>query len=456
MQIESLVFLSLFLIFCLAIGIIQGRKVTSFESYFLSRGHFGSAALTCTIIASFIGGGSILGTIEKSYFDGFYPFCALLGFVAQLTLVGIILPRHLSRMGSVVTIGDLLDHHYGNWAKKLVAALWALFSFGILSVQIKGMGQILAGVSELSLVLCILISGFCLIFYCSIGGIRAVVYTDVLQFITMFIILPLGLWQITANLNDTSLIGNAFDFAVFEQPGSWNKTALVSAFIGFLAGDALIPPVMQRILIAKNPQQVRSTFYLGAFGAALLILTASCIGVILSKISSVSGEEIMQVYFASLGSHFMKALSTVGLFAVVISSADTYLNATAVMIVKDLIGSSRLSLGQLVTILIGSIAIAISLFVPNLFDMLLFVYKFWGPIVVVPVTALIINKPLTSGELKISIALSITTVVGWNILDLETLWSISDVVAGIGVSLVVFLASQTRWVTNKEIKFFRS
>ena len=44
-------------------------------------------------------------------------------------------------MGSVVTIGDLLDHHYGNWAKKLVAALWALFSFGILSVQIKGMGH---------------------------------------------------------------------------------------------------------------------------------------------------------------------------------------------------------------------------------------------------------------------------------------------------------------------------
>lgn len=437
---QAILFVTGFLLVFLVIGLRQANAITTFEQFALSRGQFGEFTLTCTIVASFVGGGAVIGTIEKAYASGFYPLFALTGFILQLLLVAVIFPRALPQLGQVVTLGDVLSTYYGEWARKLVSLLWLVFSFGVLAVQMKAMGEIVHGVSQLNLVLGVLVGGGVVVAYCMLGGIRAVIYTDVIQFVAMFLVLPLSLYYLISHVVGIDAFAETALYALYQQPKSWDKVALLSAFIGFLGGDAFIPPVIQRVLVARNVRQLQRTYNLGAVGALMIITVATLIGIALSNIASSTDVGVMTLFFATLQG-WMKILAMLGLFAVVISSADTYLNATTVVVVKDLLNTQSLKLCRSVTVLIGVVEILVALLVPNLFDILLFVYKFWGPIVVVPVLVLLLGKPMAMPWFKLSVVLSSVTVLLWNVFQLQVLIQVSDVVAGICVSGLVCLLS---------------
>ncbi len=433
-----MVFFITFLFLCVLVGVFQREKVSSFERFTLSRGTFSSFAIICTITASFTGGGSIFGTIEKSYTTGFYALCAICGFFVQLLLVAYIASRSPKSYNHAMTLGDIFDHHYGSWLKKIIALLWVCFGFGILSIQIKVMGSIFAGYSGLSLLTCTLLGGAFLLAYCTLGGIRAVIYTDVIQLITMFIILPFCLIYIVFTKVGVDPFLAAITIAITEQPKSWDMYALGSAFIGFVAGDAFIPPVVQRFLMAKNQKQIVKTFSMGAFGFLFLVICASCIGIALAQLPHIKfGNSTSS--FIHVFDDWLQPFVAIGFFAVVISSADSYLNALVTTVTKDLFNSSSVKLCHILTLVTGGASLLCAVFLNNFFDILLFLFKFWGPIIVVPLSGLIMGKYIKDNHLKVCLAISALTLILWNVFSLEVKTGMSDVLVGLVISLIVFL-----------------
>src|SRR5699024_7788670 len=81
------------------------------------------------------------------------------------------------------------------------------------------------------------------------------------------------------------------------------------------------------------------------------------------------------------------------LLAVVMSTASSYLNSTAVVLVKDiyqpfirpgLSSRHRLWLERVITVAVGVLATLFAVSVPSIVDALLYSYSLWAPTVIIP------------------------------------------------------------------------
>jgi solute:Na+ symporter, SSS family len=142
-------------------------------------------------------------------------------------------------------------------------------------------------------------------------------------------------------------------------------------------------------------------------------------------------------------------VALLGFIAVIMSSADSYLNAAAGALVNDLalpLGiplsqKQTLSLAKWTTLALGGISMYFAIAVQDILDILLKTYQFWGPTLVVPLIAILANKPLPLWGFWSSVLSGGLTVVVWNQFDLESSTHLSALIAGLVVNVSVYSMS---------------
>lgn len=434
----------------LIIGINAARKISTFPQYALSRGFFSTFALVTTVVASFIGGGTIIGTGEKTMTAGLFPAYGLMGFIIQLLLTGYLLSKKTYRLKNILTVGDLFQLHYGTWAKKVVGILWLIFSLGIIAAQISSMGRIISPMLSTSFFTAVLLGGGILIIYTFFGGIRAVVMTDVLQFIVMVLFIPLVVGYVILVQVGWEPFMAALSAAALPDLSSMSLEAVASAFVGFALGDALIPPVIQRLLMCKNIKQTQHMMIGGACFSFIFIFLAAFLGIAASQLTHDPSTPFVTQTLQMLPPAW-QPIWAIALMAVVLSSADTYLNSSSISLTEDLLPTPenrKLRTAQVTTLLLGVTAIIISLYVPSVYDMLLFTYKFWGPLILVPLLGILFNKTISKTQLMVVFGLSGSIVMIWHFFDLETMTGYSDLVPGFLISFLSYFLAFT--IKNNE------
>lgn len=101
-----------------------------------------------------------------------------------------------------------------------------------------------------------------LIIYKTLGGIRAVLITEVVQFILLALGLPLVLVFGVMAAGGIEAVISGVPASHFHIPGPLSWVALISLFLTFMFGEALAPPYLQRLLIGKDiHQMVRGTLW---------------------------------------------------------------------------------------------------------------------------------------------------------------------------------------------------
>lgn len=443
----TLALLSIFALIFLAIGLYASRGISNFKGYILAQNIYGSFALTATIVASFVGGGFFIGTIEKTYEMGLAPAFALFGFTLQLILTGYLICSRKERFKDCYSVGDIIRTSYGKKAQIFTGLLWMSFSVGIVTAQFVAMGNVLTMFVDLNYGLCVLLASAIVITYCLFGGIRAVVATDVLQFLLIFVILLIGLFTFFGMEAAEHDFLSLYTSQILAMPGSWGWSALFFAFFGFLFGDALIAPVIQRIIMAKSATQAKTSFIVAGLITIPLCLAATTIGLYTASIApDLKPSEALPFFLSKNFSGLSEALIVTALMAVIISSADTYLNSAASVLVNDVVlplssnlkDNTLLNASRLFTLLIGVCAVSFALFATNIFDLLLYTYKFWGPIILVPLTYAFYGTHLTEKDFFIISASGAFTVFAWNAFGLEKIFGANDLFAGLLASTLCF------------------
>lgn len=446
LMISSLVFLG--------IGWNASKYVTDFHGYILARKTYGVFALTATVVASFVGGGFFIGTIEKAGTYGVAPAFALLGFTLQLLLTGLLFCKNIDRFQDCYTVGDIIRKAFGKRAQFFVGVLWISFSVGIITAQMAAMGKIISVFTHFDYSSSLILAGVVVITYCTLGGVRAVVATDVIQFIIVVTVLPLCFMK-TLYLFSANPMPIAHSLT--SLPGDWGWPALTFAFLGFVFGDALIAPVIQRILMAKSSKQAKLSFSIAALITIPLSFIAASIGIYMVTLHPNIEPNLSLHYF--LNHYFTgweQAIVITALIALIVSSADTYLNSTASVLVNDVIlplkrnmsDSLLLDISRIFTFCIGLLSIFFAISVQSIFDLLLYTYKFWGPIILIPITCAFYNYRLTERQFfSICFAGGVTVVV-WNVLGIEDLVGINDLFAGLLVSFTAFVYI---WRSRREL-----
>ncbi len=150
--------------------------------------------------ADWMSAASFIGTAGVLYLQGFAGFAYILGWTGGYCLVALLLAPYLRRFGRF-TISDFLAARYGGSAPRLIGvAATVLVCFVYVVVQVYGVGLITSHLTGLSFEIGIFV-GLGGVLVCSfLGGMRAVTWTQVAQYIVLIIaysvpVIWLGLQQ---------------------------------------------------------------------------------------------------------------------------------------------------------------------------------------------------------------------------------------------------------------------
>ena len=166
---------------------VAGRRVPAFYNGMATAADWMSAA-------------SFIGTAGVLYLQGFDGLAYILGWTGGYCLVAVLLAPYLRRFGQF-TIPDFLGARYGgDWPRLIGVAATVLVSFVYVVVQVYGVGLVTSHLTGFSFEIGIFI-GLGGVLVCSfLGGMRAVTWTQVAQYIILIIaytvpVMWLGLHQ---------------------------------------------------------------------------------------------------------------------------------------------------------------------------------------------------------------------------------------------------------------------
>ena len=337
----------------------RAKEDHSPADHFLAGRSLGAFVLFLTLYATAYSGNSLLGYPGRAYRDG-YSFVMATGFMMSIIVVfHALVPklRPLAVRHHFVTPGDYLRLRFqGPWAKALrlaVAILMTLALANFLLAQLKAMGDVAsvvtggivpyeAGVIGLA---------FVILFYETLGGMRAVAWTDAAQGIAMLV----GLCALLVWLLGESGGLEAITLAVAEKAPEKVATPTATMNANWFSSIALMglasvlyPQAIQRVFAAESGQALRRSFAGMTFMPLVTTLVVTLIGVAaIARFdieSAVETDGVVPMLLSEWGSAggFSTAAALVvflGALSAIMSTADSCLLSLGSLLSRDLLGA---------------------------------------------------------------------------------------------------------------------
>ncbi|XP_071532402.1 sodium-coupled monocarboxylate transporter 1-like [Panulirus ornatus] len=183
------VLFSLMLVASIGIGVysaIKSRGKANTQEYLLGGRAMSPAPVALSLLGGWISAISILGTATEVYFFGTQVTTTLLGCIPGCILMRtIVLPIFYEL--KLVSMNEYIELRYhSRILRKLVTFCVLLLNFLYMGICLYAPTLALVTVTGLTTTSSTLIMGSICTFYITIGGVKAVVYADVLQTLLMF------------------------------------------------------------------------------------------------------------------------------------------------------------------------------------------------------------------------------------------------------------------------------
>lgn len=442
---------TVFLAMNLVIGFYSSKKVTNFSEYAVWKRSFGSFAICATLSASFIGGGYVMGNAAKVYHIGMIYAFGLLGFSIKEILIALFVAPKMAQYHDCHSIGDMIDKNYGKLAKLITGIFSVLICTGILGAQVSAMGAIFTLFFHMNSLLGIFIGFGVIIIYASLGGMRSVVYTDVLQFFVLLISIPLififGLHHIGGLHSIYKIIPPTHINPLLQPNGIWILGGLVLTFI---LGEILVPPYTQRLFMTKSTDQTRRATFAAGIISVPIFLIAGAIGLIAYVMNHHLDPNLAIPYVIKQTMPIgLIGIVVSGLLAVIMSSAAGFLNAASISFTNDIFPSivkiknmshqSYLLLTRVVSLIAGVGAMVFALSIKNILDILIYAYNMWSPVILVSLLAAIFGLTVKKQHFYVSGAVGLITTLIWSFFGFQQAFQITSNIVGVFGSLIGFV-----------------
>jgi SSS family solute:Na+ symporter len=365
------------------------------ESFTLGlKERFSTLALVASIVATGICGGVVLGGASEAYRYGIIDIAVCFMICLKDFLTGhCVAPRLAPLVANkpILSVGDLFGLWYGRTGKLIAGLTGTCLCLGFISSQIFVIGKAFSYFLGLAL-------GYgVVVLYTAYGGIRAVVATDVLQFFILVIVLPLIAQGALQHLGGIASVWASLPHfsKTLIQPSTvtWRYLDMGIAYLIPFLG----PVVMQRLLMAKHLGQMQSAFSWAALWGCFIYPVVGLVGLL--ALVSHNGIEPANAFFHAVDTLMplgFKGLALIGLLAACMSTADSYLNAASITLVRDCIqpfykeplpDATQLRLARGLTLVLGGLGFFQALRASNVIDLALASFDSWGSTVLIPLYA---------------------------------------------------------------------
>jgi len=294
----------------------------------------------------------------------------------------------------------------------------------------------------------ILIGCGIVIVYSTIGGMRAVVFTDIFQFVVLSVGIPLTLIFGIHHAGGWAAVKSAVPATHFSALGT-GRTLLQLAvlFLSFVFGETLVPPYVQRLFLSKESKHTaKGTLWSGIFSFPFFTITG-LIGIVALAIKPDLDPNLsMPFVIDSVLPIGLKGIVIAGVISIVMSSADSFLNASAVAFTNDIVkplskkynSSSELLQVRLINVLTGIIAIIFAVKIKSILDILLYSYNFWSPIVLAPLAMAILGFKTKAKHFIAGAIAGVIGVIIWNFI-LKNPAGLDGLIIGLFCNFIVLL-----------------
>lgn len=410
-------FVLIYLICCLVLGLIKLDKIKTLHDYALGVKRFSTTVLVATTFATAISAHKTIGSVGKAYSLG-------LTFVICMFLIPIgwfIMARLLSanldffHEKKFMTLGDIMEYHYGKYARWLSSICAIAFTIGIVAAGSMSIGSLLEYFFNIPKPIGMLLTLAVVTLYSTFGGIQSVAFTDVFQFLIFFVALPVAC---AIGYNEIGGYKNILE-KLPQSHLAINKDN-IDIFLG-IAIFALMPnadiPFIQRALIARNQTQLKYAFNITAILMYPLFIVIALIGLMTYVHNPELTPDSVMFYFTKY--HLptgIVGLMIAGLLAVVMSTQDSFLNTTSTLIARDICKpiwpniteKQQLLIARISCFTMSALAISLIFIKQDILDLIWFITNFWDPLVIVPFIACLLGFKI---QKKLFLLVPITVLI---------------------------------------------
>jgi len=359
--IDWFVFASYFVILAISSYLFSRFEVKSARDYFVAANSMPLLGVAISIVATSQSAATFLGAPEFAYahdftFIGFY----LSALLAVLFIAKFLIPKFYAM--KAVTVYELLERRYGERAKKQAGMMFLLgrilASGARLYIGALAVSMILfLDISFWHMFISILILILGALLYAYFGGIKSIIYSDIIQALTYVGAGILVFWYLYTSLGDINIIEalrehNKLVFFDTSLDGKFSIPALLGGwFLLNIAAFGLDQDMAQRVLSCKNKEDATRSLILSIIITIPIVLLFLGIGALLylhyqnnSLTQSFQGQSItiFMYYILNEMPEGLRGLVTVGAIAAALSSTNSVLGAMASVAVEDIYKPWRL------------------------------------------------------------------------------------------------------------------
>jgi SSS family solute:Na+ symporter len=354
-----------------------------------------------------------------------------------------------------LTTGDLFEARFDRRTGSLAALVIALAWFTFVGGQVIAGGKLLQVTLGMNLELAIFLAGAVILAYTAMGGLKAVIHTDVFQMLVLFvgvilILVPIGLYRVggwsglveTLSASPRTAMMVRWDAVSWKQALGWFFAIFPIWFISIAA--------LQRIVAARDERTARRAFLLTgvpiewplfAIGSTLVGLLARVLMPELADPELATPTMILTLLPVGLAGVVIAAY-----IAAVMSTADSCLIGPVTILTNDIYrkmlrprarSAELLRVARVLTLALGVLAIGLAYLAPSVLDLVLYAYTFGAAGLFFPMLGLLFWPRSTATGAFWSMVLGGGSAVAWTLAGEP--WGFAASWAGWAVSLPVLV-----------------
>lgn len=462
--------LTIFIIYVLgllAFGYFFFRRNQGGDDYYVGGRKMSSIHIGLSVVATDVGGGFSIGLGGLGFVMGLSGSWMLFTGLIGAWLAAVFLIPKIKRnpfFDKAYTFPQLFEHYYSRNVAFVAAIISAVGYAGFTSSQMLAGAKLASGTfAGLDLQAALYLMGTVAVLYTVLGGLKAVIYTDTIQWGVLmagliFVGLPFSYSAIGGmeGVRDTvapemlTLTNLTWQDLVY-----WAVTIIPIWFVGMT--------LYQRIYACRDEKTAKRAWYIaGLFEWPVMAF----LGVLLGLFAKVAADQGMFEYLGAADISetdpetglpmLLRTVLPVGFlgvmmaayFSAILSTADSCLMASSGNVVTDIIGRFKafdpespgfVRTSQIVTLIIGAFALILAGMMENVLNLMLDSYSFMVSGLFVPVVGALFWKKSTASAAMAAMFAGGTVTLGLRYFGGELPYNLDPNVFGITTAAILFI-----------------
>lgn len=332
----------------LALGAFLGRKIDSAEDFYLGNRQTPWWAIGISVVATYVSALSFLGGPAWSYTEGLSVIAIHLNYPIVIFLVITLFLPFFYNSG-VASIYDYQERRFGPTARSVMSVIFLISQALTSAAVLYATALVLQFITGVDVVTAIVVVTVVALIYTAMGGIAAVIWTDVVQagilllgagiiFYALLDLMPQSLGDTLAALKaegKTNALDFSFDFT--REATIWSGIIAMTLFHATVYGGNQM--MVQRTLAARNIGDAKKSYLMMGFAAFFIYFLFFFLGILFYSYYGgrefENGNTIILEFAAAYGLPGLMGILAAAVVAASMSSLDSAFNSLATVSTVD-------------------------------------------------------------------------------------------------------------------------